>query len=77
MLLFQAQIIWPVRRFWGQIYAQADEHKEDIYADNQAALSPKLIGIHLSYSPPLTGCECIIVSRVFVGKGAIKLVNAD
>jgi len=27
--------MWPVRRFWGQIYAQADEHKEDIYADKR------------------------------------------
>jgi hypothetical protein len=34
VLLFQAQIMWPVRQFWGQFDAQADEHKEDIYADN-------------------------------------------
>jgi hypothetical protein len=27
--------MWPVRQFWGQFDAQADEHKEDIYADNQ------------------------------------------
>jgi hypothetical protein len=38
---FQAQIIWPARRFWGQIYAQADEHKEDIYADNQCSTITK------------------------------------
>lgn len=27
--------MWPVRRFWGQFDAQADEHKEDIYAEQQ------------------------------------------
>jgi hypothetical protein len=27
--------MWPVLQFWGQFDAQADEHKEDIYAGKQ------------------------------------------